>query len=163
MALRTTAARKTTRHLPDQPITCYQQHIPCQDGVTFQRDVWWSRKKLAAPAAPLTQPHQADKKSIQPRHPPTSPRHRSSPPHKKSSLQPTTIKTFTTHRHRHRCRRPHNRRPRRQQLLLHGQSRINGSTRLRGPRQPHRHPVDPTSKTIVYCDHGHTRHPIHRR
>jgi hypothetical protein len=62
---------------PGPTITCYQQHIPCQDSVPYHREVWVLAKKLAAPAAPLTQPHQADKKSLHPRDPPTSPRHRS--------------------------------------------------------------------------------------
>ena len=146
---------------PGPTITRYQQHIPCQDSVPYHREVWLLAKNSPHPTRPSPKPI----KRIKNPSPPGPRRHHlgTAPPNKKSSPQPTTIKTFTTHRHRHRCRRHHNRRPRRQQLLLHGQSRINGRTLLRGPRQPHRHPVHPASKPIVHRDHGHTRHPIHRR
>lgn len=160
MALRTTAARKMTR-LPDQPSPATSSTFRVKTACHTTVRSGCSRKNSPHPPRPSPNPIKRIKNPFTP----GTRRHHlgTAPPNKKSSPQPTTIKTFTTHRHRHRCRRHHNRRPRRQQLLLHGQSRINRRTRLRGPRQPHRHPVHPASKPIVHRDHGHTRHPIHRR
>ncbi len=148
----------------------YHEPIPCQDGMPHLRDAPSATHPYSSPKDPSLLPP-----SITPPmrrlkiHSPLIPNKSPPPSH---SLYPKSPRlkhpsdggrelTPSSRRHPRRCRHPHDRRPPRHPLLLDGQSCINRSTRLRGPRNPHRHPVDPAFKTILCHHHAHPRRSVH--
>ena len=151
----------------------YHEPIPCQDGMPHLRDALSATHSCASPKNPprplpsITAPMRPikihgplDPQQIDPTEPLSPPEiaQRKSPRRQRPGTN-----TILTPAQRRQCRYPNGFRPPRHQLLLDGQSSINRSTRLRGPRKPDSHTVDLASKTILRHHHGHPRRSVHCR